>query len=304
MGNCKLQKTFQESEQRVYYLDGCEKMEVRYNPQNKVLQIAGSLPYYLNGHNFAFTRSEFEKAIEIIDNSLGGVGLWGAVVNKFENGVIIPVDLSPKEYIARHSAKASTHLSKVLNEKYGGKFMMWQKEGEDIKLYDAVANMLMKQGLSRREAIRSAGWNPKNYYLKCEVRYTKPDKLNKNKPLILEYLQNESFLDMLKENLIEQYQLLSPAKALVFPSDKKNFSTLDAVLFTLAETLMNEQGLSLLDVKKQVYSIINQAQCLTKADKDARKAQVKKALERLEESPESKWDLKGKIETALRLETD
>ena len=124
MGNCKLQKTFQESEQRVYYLDGCEKMEVRYNPQNKVLQIAGSLPYYLNGHNFAFTRSEFEKAIEIIDNSLGGVGLWGAVVNKFENGVIIPVDLSPKEYIARHSAKASTHLSKVLNEKYGGKFMI------------------------------------------------------------------------------------------------------------------------------------------------------------------------------------
>lgn len=286
----------------LYYLEGCDRMQVWHNPQTGSLKIEGSLPYFLNGHNFAFTRNELVQAVDIIDSMLGGVGLWGAILNKFENGIIVPVEAKPKDYIAKHYADSCTKLHKVLNEKYGGKFVMWQKEGEDIKLYDAGANILMKQGMARREIIESAGWNPEGYYLKCEVRYTKPDWLNRNKPVVLESLQNESFLTMLKGNLMDQYHLLSPSKTLVIPSDKKNFTSLDAVLFTLAEAVMNVQGLPLKEAKKLIYGTINQADCLSKADKDARKAQIRKAFSKLEECPESKWDLTSRLEDALQAE--
>ena len=179
---------------------------------------------------------------------------------------------------------------------------MWHKAGEDIKLYDAGANILLKQGMARRDVIEGAGWNPDGHYLKCEVRYTKPDWLNKNKPVILEKLQNDLFLNMLKGDLMEQYHLLSPARALVLPSDKKNFKSLDIVLFTLAEALMNGQGLSLDEAKKMIYGTINQAECFSKSDKDARKAQIRKAFQRIEEAPGSQWDLTDKLEEALDAE--
>ena len=299
LGNCKLQNTFAESGMALYHLEGCEKMKVWYSPQNGVLKVEGSLPYFLNGHNFSFSTQELVQAVEILNSMLGNVGLWGALVDKFENGIIVPVDVKPKEYIARHNAIAKSHLQRIHNEKYAGKFEMWRKKGEDIKLYDAVANIKMKQGLARREVIASAGWNPELNYLKCEVRYTRPEYLNGNRPVILEKLQNESFLNMLKEDLMKQYHLLAPARALVLPSDKKNFTSLDAVLFTLADVLMNVQGLPLAEAKKQIYNTINQADCLSKSDKDARKAQIRKAFGRLEEAPESKWDLTARLEEAL-----
>lgn len=273
-------------------------MEVWHYPSHGLLKLKGSLPYFLNGHNFSFSKAEFVESIDIADSLLGNIGLWGSIVDTFENGVIIPVEEKPKEYIARHYATSSAHLKRVHNEKYSGKFEMWQKVGEDIKLYDAVANIKMKQGMARREVIESAGWNPALNYLKCEIRYTKPSLLT-NKHLMLEKLQNESFMDFLKSNLMDQYHLLSPMKTLIIPSDKKNFKSLDAVIFTLAETMLNGLGLPLDMVKKQIYSTINQAECLSKSDKDARKAQIRKAFDKLEESPSSKWDLTNKIASAL-----
>ena len=299
LGNCKQICIYQDSGQVLYHLQGCERMKVFYNQHTGLLKVEGSLPYFLNGHNFSFSREELVQAVEFLDSMLGQVGLWGAIVEKFENGVIVPVDAKPKEYIARHYASASSHLKKVHNDKYGGKFEMWQAKGEDIKLYDAGANLLMKQGKARRGAIELAGWSPDLHYLKLEVRYTKPEALNGSAPVLLEKLQNLNFINMLKGNLMEQYHLLSPARALVLPSDKKNFTSLDAVLFTFADVLMNVQGLPLAEAKKQIYNTINQADCLSKSDKDARKAQIRKAFGRLEEAPESKWDLTARLEEAL-----
>lgn len=99
------------------------------------------------------------QAVEILDSMLGHVGLWGAIVDKFENRVIVPVDAKPKEYIAKHFACPGSHLQRILNERYSGKFVMWPKAGEDIKLYDAGANILLKQGMVRRDVIEGTGWN-------------------------------------------------------------------------------------------------------------------------------------------------
>lgn len=293
LGHCKLVGTYNTGLKQ-YVLEGCEALKVLHQPEADWLKVEGSLPYFLQGHNFTFSTSGVVEAIDIIDSLLGGVGLWGALVNQFESGVIVPVDRKPKDYICKHTALPGSHLKKVLNEKYAGKFAMWQKAGLDLKIYDAGANILLKQGLVRREVIEGEGWNPDGHYLKCEVRYNKPELLTKGRAIVVEKLQNETFLNMLKGDLIENYHLLAPARALLPATDKKDFSSLDIVVRTLAE-----MGLSLDEAKRQIYRTINQAGCLNKADKDARKAQIRKALAKMEEAPESPWDLTERLEDAL-----
>lgn len=109
---------------KAYYLEGCERVKVWHIPQTGLLKVEGSLPYFLNGHNFSFTREELVQAVEILDSMLGHVGLWGAIVDKFENRVIVPVDAKPKEYIAKHFASPGSHLQRILNERYFGNFVM------------------------------------------------------------------------------------------------------------------------------------------------------------------------------------
>lgn len=302
LGHCKLEKIYPDSGLSLYSLEGCEKMKIWHKPETDLLKVEGSLPYFLNGNNFTFSTSELVQAIDVIDSLLGGAGLWGALLNTFEYGVILQVEGKPKDYIARHSAGAGSKLHKVINEKYGGKFAMWKGKGLDIKMYDAGANILMKQGLVRREVIEGAGWDPDGNYLKCEMRYHDPSRLLMGKGVPLEKLQNESFLNMLKGDLMGNYHTLTPARALLPATDKKECTSLDLVLRTLLDVVMNTQGLSLQDAKKRIYAEINRAQCLTKADKDARKAQVSKSLAKVQEAPESEWDLSARIEGALAID--
>ena len=294
LGHCKPIGAY-DSGLMQYALDGCERLKIWHNPLSDWVKVEGSLPYFLQGHNFTFTTRALVEAVDEIDALLGGVGLWGALVNQFEFGAIVPVDRKPKEYISRHTALPGSHLKKVLNEKYAGKFAMWQKPGLDLKIYDAGANILMKQGLMRREVIEGAGWNPEGYYLKCEIRYNKPTALNQGRGVAVEKMQNKDFLNMLKGELLEEYHLLAPARALVPASDKKDLSTLDIVVRTLAEVC----GLSLDEAKRQIYRTINQADCLSKADKDSRKGQIRKAIAKVVEAPESPWDLTERLESAL-----
>lgn len=302
LGHCKPVQTFVESGLALYYLEGCERLKIFHYAAEDKVKVEGSLPYFLKGNNFTFSTSELVQAVEVIDTLLGGVGLWGALLDSFENGVIVPVEAKPKEYIARHYASEGSHLRKATNEKYLGKFVMWQQQGLDLKMYDAGANILLKQGQARREVIEGAGWNPEGNYLKWEARYTKPALLTRGVGVPLEKLQNESFLDMLKGDLMDNYHKLSPARALLPATDKKDCSSLDLALRALADALINGQGLPLQEAKRQVYAAINSTDCLSKADKDARKAQMRKALAKLQEAPESPWDLTARLEDALAID--
>lgn len=296
LGNCKpFYCALNNSGWETYYLEGCEKMQVHYKPEIGI-RVQGSLPYFLQGHNFKFENEGLIQAVDFIDSLLGSVGLWGAIVNAYEFGAIMQVEQKPKDYIANHYADAGSHLKAVINGKYEGKFAQWQRPDIDLKMYDAGANILMKQDFTRRAVIESVGWNPASNYLKVEARHKKPF-LN-GKPVYLETLQNKSFIESQKAELMEQYHLLKPKKSIVMPSDKKNLTSLDAVLITLIEN----SNMPVDQVKKLVYKTINQADCLNKPDKDSRKAHICKAFGKIEEAPESKWDLSDKLEEALQSE--
>lgn len=298
LGHCKPYSCrLNDSGWETYHLDGCEKMEVQYKP-DVGLKIQGSLPYFLNGHNFTFSNEEFVQAIELINSLLGNVGLWESVVTTFEYGVIMPVEQKPKEYILNHFATPKSKYKQVSNAKYNGKFTYWHKPFSDLKLYDAGANILMKQNLSRRGVLEDAGWNPQGNYLKCEVRHLNPLK-TMGYPVQLETLQNQSFISNLKQNLMEQYHLLETSRSVVMPTDKKDFFSLDAVLITLIEMT----GMPVEQVKKMIYKTINQAECLNISDKKKRKEQINDKIKKIVVSPESRYDLTNRIQEALDNET-
>ena len=62
----------------------------------------------------------------------------------------------------------------------------------------------------------------------------------------------------------------------------------------------NEIG-DLEELKKLLYAKVNSISddILSKSDKDARKRQIKKLIDKLEDEPQSKWDLSAEIAKAL-----
>lgn len=80
---------------------GYSPMKVSYNKDERVLTIRGSLPYFIQGHNFWFDSSGVKKAIDIISNLLN-VDLYDAEVKIMEYGVVVMPNFSIQEFIDNH----------------------------------------------------------------------------------------------------------------------------------------------------------------------------------------------------------
>lgn len=282
-----------------YYLQGCERLSVLINPYNQLAKIEGSIPYYWQGNNFSFNQDSLRDAINHLSSFLR-LDLWKAELNAFEYGVIMEVQMKPKEYILHHSAKQSEHLHLEENEKYKGSYRNWSDKNLKLKMYDAGRNIDFKQGQERKAIIRQAGWEDVGEYLKWEAHYLRPESLNRGVALHLFDLMNKDWQNTFKEDLYLQYKRLIPMKSIILPDSKKDLSTADILSITLAEQSLNE-GKPLEALKKILYGRINSIpdEVLPKPDKDARKRQIKSLLDKIQESPGSKWDLSKEIQKAL-----
>lgn len=282
-----------------YRLQGCEKIEIYWNPENSMLRLKGSIMYYWQGHNFSYNKEGFLKAIEHINRILN-VNLWDSIIQAFEYGIIMEVNHKPKEYIKRHNAAQSEKL--IMNEKGKdkGNFRWWTDSNVSLKMYDASKNILMKQGHEKRAIIEEEGWNPEGYFLKWEAHYLKPEILNHGKGLILANLTNPQWENIFKEDLYTQYKRLIPMKTIITPTNKKDLGTSSLILLTMAESEINN-GATLQEVKKMLYDKINMIpdSILSKTDKDSRKRQIKTIIDKIKESPESSWDLSKELEETL-----
>lgn len=301
LGHCRLEAEY-SSDWKKYWLQGCEKLKLWWNPSLNMLRLSGSIMYYWQGHNWTYDKKGFVAAISHIEKLLH-VPLWDAMVTAFEFGVIMEVELKPKEYIARHSAAPQEKLSVNEKPKDKGKFRWWNDTNISLKMYDAGRNVKTKQGLDKQAIIQESGWNPQGEFLKWEAHYLKPEFLNYGKGLLLTDLMNPSWEDIFKEDLYIQYKRLTPMKSFVTPTKKKDLSTPDIVMLALAELQINA-GESLQEIKKMLYAKINSIpeEVLSKSDKDSRKRQIKSLLDKLQEEPTSQWDLSKKLEDALSIE--
>lgn len=287
---------------QVFSLAGCERLRVKWHPVHKIFTLDGSIPYWWQGHNYTFSKSDFKEAINHLKDVLH-IDLWKAQLNAFECGVIFSTEFKPKEYILHHSAKITEHLTQEEKARDKGCFRWWTDKNARLKMYDAGRNIQNKQNFDRRETLQNLGWNTDGYYLKWEAHYIKPESLNKGVALHLYDLANPHWQSIIKEDVYLQYQRLIPMKNVIIPNDKKDLSTADILALAISEESIN-QGHPLEEVKKMLYSKINSVpdEVLSIADKKARKRQIKALLDKIQESPESKWDLSAKIQEALEVE--
>lgn len=89
-------------------------------------------------------------------------------------------------------------------------------------------------------------------------------------------------------------------KSIIYPTNKKDLSSIDIVLIELAERLINS-GENQEEIKKVLYNRINSfsADELKKTDKDSRKRQIKARIGKLKVAENSKWDLSEELKDAL-----
>ena len=297
---CTLEAVYNSGWQR-YYIEGCKKLELDFNENLNMLKLKGSIMYYWQGHNLSFDRQGFISAIDYISNMIK-IPLWKSDIEAFEYGKVIEVDMKPKEYIKHHSAKSSERLVLYENQKDKGNLRGWENKNVRLKMYDAKTNFDIKLGQmehSRKDILQSLGYSESNL-LKWEAHYKKPHLLNNGHYLMLADLVNPNWEKVFNNDLYEQYKKLIPMKNYIEPNNKKDLSTSDIIVFELLEGNLNE-GKNAEEVKKMLYARINSIsdEILSKSDKDARKRQIKALIDKIQESPESKWDLSAKLSEAL-----
>ena len=298
--NCQLLAAYSGGCER-YAVEGCERLEVLWNEVTRLLQVRGSLPYFFQGHNFIFEKGAFVEAVDYLQGRLG-VGLWDAYVDAIEVGSIFEVERRPKDFIKNHHAKPQAHLFENERPRDRGNFKYWEQMGGDsLKMYDAGRNILMKQGLRRREVIEQAGWSPEAQYIKIEAHIKHPERTNGGRGLLLEDCINPAKYSRLCALLRDMYEQLEPMRTLETPTDKRNLRTPDILTIMLAEEYMNNHDCGPEEAKKALFQRINAIgeETLTKADKDARKRQIRALFDKLEEAAQSEYDLSNKLAAAL-----
>lgn len=288
-----------------YAVEGCERLEAIYNEQAKMLKVQGSVPYYFQGHNFSCDKETFVEAIDYLQVQMQ-VSLWDAIVDEVEVGAIIQVKRSPREYIQNHHAKRAAHLLENAKAKDRGRFKWWEPAGggDALKMYDAGRNILSKQGAKRREIIQEAGWNANAEYIKIEAHIRHAERVNGGAALFLEDCVNGEKYGLLRARLQELYTLLEPMRTLAIPTDKKHLRTQDLLARALAEEYMNNHNCSCDEARKALFERINSMseETLTKADKDARKRQIRAIFDKMQEAAQSEYDLKDALNHALACE--
>lgn len=281
-----------------YHLKGCEKIEIWHNQELNMLRFKGSVMYYLNGHNFIFSKSDFVQGINMIGNIIHA-NLWDAILDVLEYGTIIETPQQPRHYITHH--KAGKGLVMEEKSKDNGRCRFYNDSLVNLKMYDAGRNIMHKQGITMQEIIKESGWNPQGNYLKWEAHYRKPEKvLNHGIGIRLEELMHPDWDCALKADLYSQYKRLIPMKSIVTPTTKKELSSSSIILYLLAETKVND-GTTLDELKKLLYDKINAIpdEILTKADKDSRKRQIKTMLAKIQEAKQSEYDLSDMLVKSL-----
>ena len=120
---------------------------------------------------------------------------------------------------------------------------------------------------------------------------------------MLWHLCNTDWQEILKNNLYSQYKRLLPMKGIITPKEKKDLSTADILLLAMVEDSINE-GRTLDELRKMLYNRVNSYpdEVLSKSDKDLRKAQIRKLLSKVQEAPESIYDLSHQLKEALEAE--
>lgn len=278
-----------------YFVTGCRRLEIWWNPGIGAMKLKGSPLYFIQGHNFTWNKDSFVEAIKYIERIIH-INLFDGLVDVLEHGTIMQIGTPPKHIISGH--QAGKGLDMIERPKDKGNIRYFNDKLVTLKLYDAGKNIIHKQGMTMQGIIQDTGWDKKNYYLKFEAHYNKPHiSLNNGRGITLASLLLPDWEAKLKEDLFIQYKRLELMRSIKTPTSKSDLYSSDIILITLAEVAQNQGK----DIKRMIYDRINSIpeEVLSYEDKKARKKQVRIMLEKLETASINEYNISDKLETAL-----
>jgi hypothetical protein len=206
-------------------------MKVSYNKEERILTIKGSLPYFIQGHNFWFDLEGARKAIELIEELLN-VDLYDAEVKIMEYGVIVMPNFTIQEFINNHIQTRGYREEIYMGR---GKNYVRNDRAYTLKFYSLWANIdnsRNKVTPATRKMLVDSRCSRVNNPMRYEI-HGSPKKLLGCRILVSEML-SKAFEDKCKHILLKKYMQIKKWERLDI-SGMKRLDTSKIALTLLSE---------------------------------------------------------------------
>ncbi len=270
-----------------YYFDRCKKIEVWHYEQRNQITIKGSLPYWLNGHNYHSSLNDWKEGLNYMQGCLG-INLFSGIVNCFEFGTIQEIPFNEAAFLRNH-----VKISGMESREYKQGNVLTGKEflspSLKVKLYDVSRNIKNKLDKPLQEELRRLyGWDRAKHYIKLESHYKKPEAYFRGNVYLNELLSS-SFQNSLPLELISTYQKIMKTGKSHLPERKAdiNAGTLPLLILKELESVYNFQTEELL---KAILKEIPEA-ILSPADRKARMKILRDNLKKITLEGKSEYDI-------------
>lgn len=286
----KIKEEWFDSYSIVYYqliLDKTPINVIHYPEYNK-LSIAGSLPYFLLGHNYSITMKKEMDVIEYISNILN------TDVFKFDVVNIEAASVTEIPFPVKHIFQSHNKIQGMKTQCYShGKYF----ENVNLlhKIYDFQKNFKQKVPKEiRHELALSTDYSSDKVYVKIENKYKRPDIALKHRGLTIENLFEPNFIQLFKDDLLNVYNSIKKTGTVII-ENKKQLSSFGICLIALKQ--MEETGdydtATLMRETIKSYPDI-----LTKDDQKARLSHLSNTLKKIELG-NCKYDISNLLEKSL-----
>jgi hypothetical protein len=291
--NLKLKGMYAETH-KFEIKNGFVPLRVDWNDTVRRLQIKGSIPYFMQGHNFDFSNTLFYESVEILEQLLK-TNLLDAEVKGFEYGKILKIEQQPNQIFDKHFA-----LNGFERKPYK-RGLYFEDKNLKVKFYDV--GFRMKTACKRSLGVlrKDFGFDDKGNYLKFENHYKRPDLHLKQRNIRLENLFDKKFEKRIQDDLLKTYNQIETMKPLALPTEKKliNSSTIPILaLYELGEKYgFNPQE----EIMSYLSSISSDV--LPKNDKTKRRTQLRENFEKLQDCKNTlmEWNLSPQLSNNLLL---
>lgn len=253
-------------------IGGKSVVKVAYNKYRRTLTIKGSLPYFVQGHNFYFDLKDAQKAVAEIGRLLD-VDLSDADVRIMEYGIVICPDFTIADFMnshlttkgyKRHSYEDGGLKYIKTNKAYSLKFYsLWSNIDDTINKLSREVRIMLKGGKYRREN------NPMRYEI-----HGNPDKIIKCGKISISKLFTEKYIYECQRALLQKYKEINKRERL-YIEDKRTDS------WTLALTLLSEYNKN---YKEDLMLLIER----TNNDTQSRTQQKKRLRDKIKTIPHKK----------------
>jgi hypothetical protein len=281
-----------------YSFDRCKKIEVWHYENKNQVSVKGSLPYWLNGHNYFSSLKDWKEGLDYMQGCLN-INLFSGIVNCFEFGTIQEIPFPESAFLRNHikikgmEARQYQKGNVITGKEFISPYLK-------VKLYDAGRNFKNKLDKPIQEDLsRLYGWDKGKHYIKLENHYRKPASCFQGNVYMNELLSS-SFQSQLMNQLLSTYQKIMKTGNVHLPERKGdiNAGTLPLLILKELESIYSFRTEDLLKAKlKEIPQDI-----LSPADRKARMKTIRDNLKKISIAGQSEYDITELLQAKIQQE--